>query len=282
MLRYLILLIAATLCAPGQPARIVSTSPSITEILFAIGAGPQVVGVSLHCRYPEAVKVLPRVGTYRRPDAERTARLRPDLVFLHDAANDAANRLDTLGIRYVSVPYGTLADSFSAMRLVGKAAGREAEAETLVARIQATIARARQNTGPLQRRALIIVGRDADALTNLVAAGPSSYLGELLQAVGGRNALEGDRLPAYPRISLETVMRLDPDVIIDAAAMADRIEETAALRERVLRPWLLRKDLKAVKRDGVYPVFTEAFTLPGPRMIETLDFIENALRGGAP
>ncbi len=282
MPRLALLLIAITLCALGQPARIVSTSPSVTEILFAIGAGPQVVGVSLHCRYPEAVNALPRVGTYRTPDAERIARLKPDLVFLHDAASDIANRLDALGIRHVTIPYGTLADTFAAMHLVGKSVGRQQQAESLVSRIHAAIQRSRTNTSALQRRAVIIVGRDSDSLTNLIAAGPSSYLGELLEAAGGRNMLEGGNIPPYPRISLETIMRLDPDIIIDAAAPADRPGQAAALRERVLLPWRMRKDLKAVKQDAVYPIFTEAFTLPGPRMIEVLAFLESALRGARP
>ena len=88
----------AAWCAPASatgrsqpqaiPARIVSTSPSITETLFALGLGDRVVGVSTYCRYPPAVAALPKVGTFLKPDAETIARLKPDLVFVHKGPNN--------------------------------------------------------------------------------------------------------------------------------------------------------------------------------------------------
>src|ERR1700722_2489054 len=86
--------LALALSAQAQPARIVSTFPSITETLFALGAGDRVVGVSNYCRYPAAALSLPKVGTYTKPDPERIALLRPDLVFIQKSAVTLAERLD--------------------------------------------------------------------------------------------------------------------------------------------------------------------------------------------
>src|SRR5215475_11478098 len=96
--RLILAFVALACSAAAQPRRIVSTSPSITETLFALGLGPRVVGVSEHCRYPEAVTKLPKVGTFLRPNAEAIASLRPDLVILHKRPNDLPERLGRLGI----------------------------------------------------------------------------------------------------------------------------------------------------------------------------------------
>lgn len=275
--RTLLLALLAAVCALAQPARIVSTSPSITETLFAIGAGPRVVGVSTYCKFPPAATALPKVGSYRKPDVERIMRLRPDLVILNESATEAVNRLDALGLRHIQVPSGSMDDALKAIQQIGMAAGAQVEALALTRRIQQGIVKAQERTKGKSTRTLVIVGRDPDSLTGLIAAGPSSYLGELLEAAGGVNALNERGLPAYPRISLETVVRLDPDFILDAGAMGDRPDGTPALRARVLGPWESRKELAAVRYQRVVPVFSPAFTVPGPRMLEVLDFLASAL-----
>src|SRR6476620_7807095 len=108
MKRRLIPGLLLALAAFAQPSRIVSTSPSITETLFALGLGDRVVGVSTFCRYPDAVKALPKVGTFLKPQAEVIARLRPDLVIVHGGPHDVARQLSTLAIRTISVDRGTL------------------------------------------------------------------------------------------------------------------------------------------------------------------------------
>src|SRR5580658_4724882 len=98
------------------PLRIVSTFPSITETLFALGAGDRVVGVSNYCRYPPAVLSLPKVGTFTRPDPEKIALLRPDLVIIDKSATGLAERLSALGIPHADVKLGSLADMYSMIR----------------------------------------------------------------------------------------------------------------------------------------------------------------------
>src|ERR1700684_657082 len=101
------------LITQAQPARIVSTFPSITETLFALGAGDRVVAFSNYCRYPAAALSLPKVGTYTKPDPERIALLRPDLVFIQQSAAALAERLDALGIKHTAVKIGSLAEIYS-------------------------------------------------------------------------------------------------------------------------------------------------------------------------
>src|SRR5580698_8024137 len=123
------LFVAATL--RSQPARIVSTFPSITETLFALGAGDRVVGVSNYCRYPAAALSLPKVGTYTKPDPERIALLRPDLVFIQQSAAALAERLDALGLKHYAIKIGSLAEVYSMIHDIGGAIGLSGAAEKL-------------------------------------------------------------------------------------------------------------------------------------------------------
>src|SRR5436190_3568544 len=105
------LVLAASLCA--QPRRIVSTAPSITETLFALGLGDAVVGVSQHCHYPPEAAKRPRVGAYLHPNVEAILALRPDLVIVQDHTGQTAAQLRRVGIATLEIPHGNLETLFA-------------------------------------------------------------------------------------------------------------------------------------------------------------------------
>src|SRR5580658_4061663 len=193
---HLLAYLALTLIAQAQPSRIVSTFPSITETLFALGAGDRVVGVSNYCRYPSAALSLPKVGSYTKPDPEKIALLRPDLVFIQKSAANLADRLDALGIKHVAVTVGSLAEVYSMIRDIGRAVGLQDRAEKLNGDIRSRLDAVRAQAAG-RPKVLIVVGRTPGTLTGLKAAGPSPYIGELLEIAGGRNVLAGTAI-AYP------------------------------------------------------------------------------------
>jgi iron complex transport system substrate-binding protein len=266
------------LYAHAQPARIVSTSPSITETLFALGAGDRVVGVSNYCRYPAAVLSLPKIGTYTKPDPEKIALLRPDIVIIQNSGTTLADRLAALGIRYVEVRIGSLADVYSLIRDVGSAVGLPERAEKLNREIRARLDAVRAATsGRSKPTVLIVVGRTPGLLTNLTAVGPGSYLGELLEIAGGNNVLTGTAM-AYPHLSLETVVRLNPEVILDLSIMgdvpADPVQQEAGLRQ----PWLTHHELSAVRNGMIFGLTSEALVTPGPRIVDAVELIRAKIR----
>jgi len=264
--------------AQAQPMRIVSTFPSVTETLFALGAGDRVVGVSNYCRYPAAALSLPKVGTYTKPDAEKIALLRPDLVFIEKSAANLADRLDALGIKHAEIRIGSLAEVYSMIHDIGRAVGLPDRAERLNGEIRTRLDAFRAQPGGGNRpKVLIVVGRTPGLLTNLTAAGPGPYIGELLEIAGGSNVLTGTSM-AYPRISLETVVRLNPDVILDASNMGDASADTS-LREAHLRePWLAHRELAAVQNGMVFGLTSESLVTPGPRVVDAVELIRQALR----
>jgi iron complex transport system substrate-binding protein len=259
------------------PQRIVSTSPTVTETLFALGIGDRVVGVSRYCRYPAAAAALPKIGTFLKPDAELIARLRPDLVVMHESHTTTAQRLKALSIPFITVERGTLASVFSNIRDIGAAAGVIDRATALVRELEQQLARVRQAVaGRPPKRVLIVVGRRAGTLTDIVVAGRGTYLNDLAVVAGGVNVLDDPKLPEYPRISLETVIRLKPDAIIDAADMGEQIDESRVRRTEAL--WAAQP-LVTASGIHVHGVTGEAFVTPGPRVTDVARELARYLHG---
>jgi iron complex transport system substrate-binding protein len=265
--------VVLALSAQVQPARIVSTFPSITETIFALGAGDRVVGVSTYCRYPPAVLSLPKIGTYTKPDPEKIALLRPDLVIIQKSATGLAERLSALGIHHAEVTVGSLAEVYSMIRDIGSAIGLPNSAEKLNRDIQSRLNTFRSDTvGKPRPAVLMVVGRTPGLLTNLIAVGPGAYLGELLEIAGGGNVLTETAI-AYPHISLETVVRLNPDVILDLSMMGDTASDQAPREERLRQPWLTHRELSAVQNGMIFGLTSESLVTPGPRVVDAVELI---------
>lgn len=270
--------IAATNARAAGPARIVSTSPSITETLFALGLGDRVVGVSTYCRFPAAAMALPKVGSFLKPDAELIAALRPDLVIVHEIGAGLDRRLSSLRIPFIVVERGTLASVFSSMRQIATAAGEPARADALIADVRRRLdAIRRANAARPHRRILFIIGRSPGRLADLIAVGPGSYINELIQIAGGTNIMAIDGQPEYPRISMETVLRFDPDVIVDTVDMGDSDAERRRRQPINERLWSAYSTLAAVKTRRVHAATTDALVVPGPRVVDAAQWVADLL-----
>jgi iron complex transport system substrate-binding protein len=284
MVKGLVRLVCALVLAFGaraQPLRIVSTFPSVTETLFALGVGDRVVGVSNYCRYPPAVLSLPKVGTFTKPDPEKIALLRPDLVIIEKSATGLAERLSALGIRHADVKLGSLADVYSMIRVIGVAVGLAERADKLNESIRSRLDTFRAETGKETRPSvLIVLGRTPGQLTGLIAVGSGAYLGELLEIAGGRNVLAETTI-AYPRISLETVVRLNPDVILDLSMMG-RADTDPATDERLRESWLGRRELAAVRNGMIFGLGFEPLTAPGPRVGDAVQLLRATIHKSHP
>ena len=264
---------------PCRP-RIVSTSPSITESLFALGLGDRVVGVSTYCRFPAEVAHLPKVGTFLKPDTEVIARLRPDLVIVQVGPHDVRRQLSALGVRSIAVDQGGLDQVYATILAIGNEASVPDRAAALVERLRQRLGsiRAEVSKRPA-KKVLIVVGRQAGTLADLVVVGEGSYLHELIAIAGGVNIMAGAGLTEYPRISLETVIRLAPDVIVDAGDMGNTPEEHVRRKGTTEQLWRQQKLVPAAQRNDVHAVMTNAFVVPGPRVIEVAETLAAWIHG---
>lgn len=277
-MRKLLSLFILALALHAQPRRIVSTAPSFTETLYAIGAGDRVVGVSVHCHFPKEVEGVAKVGTYIQPSIEAIVRLKPDLVLVHKQQPKVAAQLSRLGIATLALTNASLDDTFSSIREVGRALNMAAQAARLEQSIRGRLEGLRRAASGQPRKSLLfVVGRTPGRLEGLVAVGKGSFLNELITIAGGRNAL-ADSLVTYPRISVEAVLRIDPDVIVDMGDMAETVGVTEVHKQEVVKLWRRQSDLKAVASGRVYAVAADIFVVPGPRIAEAAEAFARMLQ----
>lgn len=250
------------------PGRIVSTAPAATEILFALGLGPQVVGVTQFCNYPPEARTKPRIGTFLQPNLEVILRLRPDLVVIQKNPVRLGERLEAMGLKTVEVDQPSVEAVFDSIRRIGAAAGVPDRAVALEKRLRQALDAIREKTAALPPRSVMfVVGRTPNAIEGLVAVGHGSYLNELITLAGGRNVF-GDVGAAYPKIGLEEILARNPEVIIDMGEMANTTGVTERQRQEVVKLWSRYPALSAVRNKRVHAVASDIFVVPGPRIVE--------------
>lgn len=275
---WLALWLAASLWAAGPP-RVVSTAPGFTETVYAMGAGASLVAVSEFCHYPPEVEKLPRVGTYLKPNVEAIARLKPDLVLLHAEQRQTVAQLQSLGIRTLALRNTNLEETLTSMRQIGAAIGMEQAGVALQQRIRQRLAALEQKTAGKPRRTLLfIVGRTPGRLDGIVAVGRGSFLNELIHIAGGRNVLD-DSPVTYPQISIESVIRLDPDVIVDMGDMSVTTTVTPQQKAAVERMWKAQKGVRAAASGRAFAVAADIFVVPGPRVVDAAEAFARMLEG---
>ncbi|MET0622606.1 MAG: ABC transporter substrate-binding protein [Pyrinomonadaceae bacterium] len=267
----LLLLFAALLTAGGcnvgpvvpasgaKPARIISLTPSTTEILHGVGAFDRVVAVSDYCSYPPEASKLPRVGGWNNPNMEQIAGLRPDLVIFSDAqAQFVKDKVEAAGIKTLSVPSQTLEDAYTAITLVGRATGDEEAAARLLEQTRASVETVRLVTERLpRRRVLCVVDRVPGTLRDLYTAGGESFIAQLIRVAGGE-PISPPTTGGWGKMQKEAVVALDPDVVLDLMMH----KEAGSFDEDTLAVWRELPGLRAVRDGRVHALRDETVLHP--------------------
>jgi len=245
----------------AAPMRIVSLAPSATEILFALGAGPEVVGVSQYCDYPPQVRELPRVGSFLTPNLEAIIALRPTLVVGLELSSDVREirALDSMGYTVLLVSDDSLKQIEASIEKVGARINRETEAHQLVAQIQSQIAAVQERlTGVKPLRALMLVGHQP-----IVAVGPGTYLDELMRIARADNIADAVG-QQWPHLSMEFMIAMRPEVILDGAMGTDPSSSSF---------WEKYPTIPAVRDHRVYGYAENPMLHAGPRVGQSLEII---------
>jgi iron complex transport system substrate-binding protein len=253
----------ALLFALSPPHRIVSVAPSITEILFALGAGDQVVGVTTYCNYPEAAKAKPKIGGYTTPSLETILGLRPDQVIMMKNRPDVAQKLRQAGIDVTELQPENLAGIYQSIRTIAEKIGVSARGRSLIQSIEGQLHEIATEKGSVPKpKVLFIVGRTPGTVSDLIAVGRGSYISELIALAGADNVFADAGVP-YPKVNMEDVIRRNPDVIFD---MGHNEMVTESQKQSVKQLWKKYSFLRAVQRDAVFPISADYFVTPGPRV----------------
>jgi iron complex transport system substrate-binding protein len=263
----------------GPARRIVSLVPSATEVVFALGAGDRVVGVSSFCNYPPEARALPRLGGLYDPNYEAIVGLGPDLVLVVPSQEKAKTDLADLGVPCLAVNQADVPGILGSIRTIGAACGLEERAAALVEELAARMRAITRATAQLPRpRVLVCVGRPvgSGALEELYVAGPRSFYDELITRAGGINVVS-DTAVEYPVLSKEALVVLDPDVILD---MLPDLPERGVSPQHAIAEWDELALLRAVKTRRVHVVTAPDAVIPGPRFIANLERVASLLHPG--
>jgi iron complex transport system substrate-binding protein len=259
---------AAAQTHPPAPRRIVSTTPSVTELLYALGLGDRVVGVTRFCRYPPEAQLKPIIGDYINPNLETIASLKPDLVIIQTNPVRLAERLGALRLRALEVNQENIDAIYASIRSIAEVTGVPARGDQLIASIRSKLQSIREQAAPLRRtRVMFVVGRSPNRLDGLIVVGNASYLSELIALAGGDNVFS-NAFAAYPQVSLEEVLARNPEVIIDFGDMGDPSRITEQHKKEIVALWQRASSIKAVKDHRVEPVAADIFVVPGPRAVD--------------
>ena len=257
------------LWAAGPPAqRIVSTAPSITEMIYALGLGDRVVGVTTFCHYPPEVLNKPKIGTYMHPNFEVILGKKPDLVVVLKEHRELGRKLRNFGLPVLALQHNTLEGIYDSLLVLGKRTGAEQAAGRKIAVMRKQLGEIGALAAPLPKRSVMfVVGRTPATVRDLVVVGRGSFLNELIAIAGGTNCFE-DAPAFYPRIPREEVYARGPEVIIDMGDMGDTQQVSEEHRRSIVEVWKSQAMLPAVQAGRVYPVAEDFFVVPGPRVVE--------------
>ena len=258
--------------APAR--RIVSIVPAVTEMLFAIGAGPKVAAVSSFDNWPPEVRSLPRVGALLDPDIERILRLRPDLVVVYGTQIELRAKLDRAGIATFPYMMGGLDNLMGTIRLLGPRVGMTSEASRVADALQARFDAIRARVaGRPRRRTLLVFGHEPGTLRAIDASGGVGFLNDIVTLAGGDNVFGSEKHESL-RVGTESILAAAPEVIIDLH-YGHTLSPEQIDRERAA--WKTLPAVPAVRTGRVAILVGDRFVVPGPRLADAAEAIADVI-----
>ncbi|MGG1311525.1 ABC transporter substrate-binding protein [Cohnella laeviribosi] len=253
------------------PERIVSTSPAETEILFALGLGDQVVGVSDFDNYPEEATQKQKVGSIMKPNEETLVSLKPDLVITGiSMPEDVVTKLRSLGLKLYKTDPKSIDDVMNNILQIGKITNRQQEAEALVDSMKKDVARVTEAVaGVKEEDKKKVYVEFAPGWT----VGKGEFMDELITLAGGIN-VAGDT-EGWNQINEETIVQKDPDVILFTLGVTD--SESGKTLEEIIRGRSGWDQIKAIKDNRVIGLDQDVLSRPGPRITQGLIDVAKAI-----
>lgn len=257
------------------PQRIITVIPAVTEILFAVGAGSQLVGIGSFDRLPSGAAEIARVGGLVDPDMEQIFALRPDLVILYVSQSGPREQLQRAGIPVLSYSHAGLDDIAATIRRLGQRTGHGATAATVARRLEEGLDAIRARVAGRPRpRTLLVFSREPLSLRNTYASGGVGFLHDMLHVAGGDNvfgSVVGERVA---QVSTEAILTAAPDVIIEIRNGGALGPETVE-NERAV--WQGLPAVPAVARDEIHFLMGGEFVVPGPRVLDAVEQLARLL-----
>jgi iron complex transport system substrate-binding protein len=270
----LVALCAMVVGAQAQGAtRVVSLVPALTDMVLAIGGGPQLAAVSSYDEAPE-VKGLPRVGALLDPDVERIISLRPDLVLAYGSQTDLMTQLRRASIPFYEYRHGGLANVTATIRELGRRIGRSPQAETLARSIESRVEAVRAKTAAMRKpRVMLVFGRERGTLRGIYVSGGRGFLHDMLEAAGGSNVFADSQTESV-QVSAELILSRAPEVIIE---LRSTDMPSAAGHKLEIDSWNALASVPAVRNKRVHLLLGKHLVVPGPLVADGVEELVSLL-----
>jgi len=244
------------------PRRIVSIAPSITEMCAALGLADRVVGRTQYCQHPPAVLQAAIIGAYADTNFEKVIALKPDLVLITTSSLKLIDSLKGLNLPYETVPDSTLEDVYTAIAKLGRLCERPKTAEMLINNLIKDLQTLQQQgSSPQPAKVLFTFSSLPTEARSIYVAGPNSYLDDLLKRAGYTNATSAVLKKPWGMISVETILAIKPDAILEV-----RTDQGQITPDKLYRGWSCLESVPAFKERRIRSLTDDAVTRPGPRV----------------
>ena len=271
---FIIFLPSLAWAADGRCSRIVSLAPSVTEVLFDVGLGDRVVGVTHYCRFPLEAKHREQIGGFYDINVEKIVSLRPDLVVALPEHASIRQALERLRVPVLQVDHATVSGIKESFRTISHRCGNEDKADARLAELSRREESLRTRFDePDVLRTLVVVGRthEGSSVSSIYVSGNDGFYSSVLSLLGMKN-VNADSTISLPTISPEGILALNPDLIVEVVGQDDPIG--AADRKAL---WNRYPQLPAVKRGRVVVLSSDYATITGPRYVELAEDLAQAV-----
>ncbi len=239
--------------------RVISLSPSITEILFELGLGDLVVGNTKFCNFPPQSNSIKKIGGYLDINMELIIELQPDVIFHYPEHFQRLKKLSGI-TKLVQVSHKNISDLLSSIKTISMELKSETEGKVLITSLKSKLDMIRnRKKNSLRKKILIIIGRDPGQLRNITIIGYGDFLNEVMSISDGENAYKGKI--SYPSVSIESIIKMDPDIIIEFSFL-----EQAPSEDFVISLWEKFPLIRAVRLGNIQIIKDDYWVRPGPRI----------------
>lgn len=246
---------------PSEVTRAVSLAPNLTEIIFAVGGGDRLVGVTSFCNYPQEATKIQKIGDTLKPNIENIIALKPDVVFVSTASQleSFTSTLENQGIKVFVTNPNSLEDIYKSIKKIGEVFGNQEKTDEVVVTLKKRVAEVEAKTKDAEKiKTFVQIDK------SLYTIGEKSFLTDLIEKAGGVSVTK-DVATDYPKISKEKAFALNPDAII----LSDSPDNN--------EPNEVFNNSNAVKNDKVYKVNADILSRPAPRIVDALEQIAKSL-----
>lgn len=239
--------------------RIIALSPAINEIIFALGAGDEIVANTNYCNYPLESKSKPKVGGYFSPSLEKILALKPSVVFMQENSAPLGEKLRKLGIKTVVIKIDTFSSIRQSIFQIANYLNKEAEGKTIVDELDKKLSTLKGVVSG--KKILMVFGHNLDLSKPIFVSGQNLYFDDIINASGNKNALQS-KLYGQPILNLENIIAINPDIII---LLAPNMSALGLNKEALIRPWM-SLPINAVKQRQIYVEDKEYSSTPSQRL----------------